>query len=403
MPNLRTFVLNVLEPPTIDHFSILIGNATIYVPSSSLAAYQNDSGIYGDESWKEYSRKLKGFRFDPGFGIFYGLEPENLTAKVIDTEYMNSTVPFDVTIPETITYDGATYTVTGIGHRAFELFNQMSEIILPSTITSVEDLAFSKCTALTDLYCRAVEPPAASAFAFGNMNVSEVVLHVPAGTKEAYQSAEGWKDFANIVEDVSDNAIYVERVEGRIGGTMDIPVMLRNSYAVRGFQFEMELPEGTTINSWALSADRLPSGATLSDVLATQKIEGNKIIVACSLNYGEATFTGNDGEIATINVTFGEEMEAGTYPIYLTECDVTNAVGTDEALSDVTGTLILEDYVIGDANGDGKVRVGDAIAILSYIIGNTPENFNEKAADVNGDGLLRIGDVTAVLNIIVDQ
>jgi hypothetical protein len=49
------------------------------------------------------------------------------------------------------------------------------------------------------------------------------------------------------------------------------------------------------------------------------------------------------------------------------------------------------------------VRIGDASAILRFIVGDVPENFNEKAADVNGDGLIRIGDVSAVLNIIVNQ
>jgi hypothetical protein len=247
---------------------------------------------------------------------------------------------------------------------------------------------------------------------FGGVHTETCVLRVPKGSKEAYQSAEGWKDFENIVEydaepdtDISafDNAIYVEQVEGRIGGTMDISVKLKNSYPVRGFQFKMEMPEGTTINSWALSPNRLPAGATTSDKISTQRIDGNTITVACSLNYGNATFTGNDGEIATVNVTFGDDMEVGSFPIYLTACDVTDANAVDEDLSDIKATLILEDYLLGDANGDGKVRIGDATAILNYIVGRVSENFNEKAADANCDGKIRIGDATAVLNIIVAQ
>lgn len=250
-------------------------------------------------------------------------------------------------------------------------------------------------------------PPLAS---FSGVNQETCLLLVPVGSKSAYENADGWSEFVNIVEydpvtDISalDNAIYVEKVEGRIGGTMDISVKLKNSYPVRGFQFRLELPEGATINSWALSSGRLPSGATQSDKIATQKIEGNKIAVACTLNYGDATFTGNDGEIATVNVTFGDEMEVSSYPIYLTACDVTTADGTDEDLSDVKATLVLEDYLPGDANGDGKIRIGDATAILNYIVGNVSSNFLEKAADTNGDGRIRIGDATAVLNIIVNQ
>ena len=250
-------------------------------------------------------------------------------------------------------------------------------------------------------------PPSAS---FSGVDQETCLLLVPFGSKSAYQNASGWKDFQNIIEfepdtDISalDNAIYVEKTEGRIGGTMDIPVKLKNSYPVRGFQFKLELPEGTTINEWSLSTNRLPSGATLSDKIATQKIEGNKINVACTLNYGDATFVGNDGVIATVNVTFADDMEVGSYPIYLTACDVTTAGGTDEDLSDIKSTLVLEDYLPGDANGDGKVRIGDATAILNYIVGSVPGNFQEKAADTNGDGKIRIGDATAILNIIVNQ
>ena len=245
---------------------------------------------------------------------------------------------------------------------------------------------------------------------FGGVDTQVCTLVVPKGSKEAYQSAEGWKDFLNIEEyeditDISalDNAIYVEQIEGCVSGTMDIPVKLKNNFAVRGFQFTLKLPEGTTVNSWALSTGRLPEGATVSNQMSTEKIDGNTILVACSLNYGDATFTGNDGEIATVNVTFGPDLEVGTYPIYLTDCDVSTADGTDIGLSDIKANLVLEDYVVGDANGDGKVRIGDATAILNYIVGDVSDNFQENAADVNGDGKIRIGDVSAVLNIIVNQ
>ena len=304
---------------------------------------------------------------------------------------------------------------------------RLTTVRIPSSVSSIDEFAFCDLRWLREPEDRPLDdedkdwtsslveeiimegqvPPSA---VLSGVNKSTCILYVPVDSKYAYENAEGWKDFQNIVEyesdtDISalDNAIYVDQIEGRVGGTMDIPIKLKNSYAVRGFQFTMELPEGTTINNWALSSARMPSGVTMSDLIATRKIEGSKITVACSLNYGNATFTGNDGEIATVNVTFGEDVEVGTYPIYLTACDVTTAGGTDEDLSDVKATLVLEDYVVGDANGDGKVRIGDATTILNYIVGTTSDNFNEKAADANGDGKIRIGDATTVLNIIVNQ
>lgn len=51
----------------------------------------------------------------------------------------------------------------------------------------------------------------------------------------------------------------------------------------------------------------------------------------------------------------------------------------------------------GDANGDGKIDMSDAIDIVNAILGKTPEGFSDKAADVNGDGKVDMGDVMYVV------
>ena len=66
-------------------------------------------------------------------------------------------------------------------------------------------------------------------------------------------------------------------------------------------------------------------------------------------------------------------------------------------------TLRPEVFVLGDANGDGHVRVGDVSAILNYLVGLVPANFKAKRADANGDGKIRIGDASSVLTMIVNQ
>lgn len=379
----------------------------------------------------------------------------NSVTSIGSNAFYNCSGLLSVTIPNSVTSIGKNAfcrcsglrsvtipnSVTSIGEQAFMECTSLCSLTIPNSMTSIDCYTFASCYGLNSLtipssvtrigegaFCFSglssiiaeSEIPPTQFFNEGYENIdmfhgvdkSACILYVPIGCKSAYENDWGWNGFQNIVElgeepntDISalDNAIYVEQTDGRIGGMMDIPVKLKNSYPVRGFQFNLELPEGTTINGWELSTSRMPEGATLSDMIATKKIEGNKIQVACSLNYGNATFTGNDGEIATVNVTFSEGMEEGTYPIYLTACDLTTAGGIDEDLSDVTSTLVLENYIVGDANGDGKIRIGDATTILNYIVGTASDNFNEKAADANGDGKIRIGDATTILNIIVNQ
>ena len=121
----------------------------------------------------------------------------------------------------------------------------------------------------------------------------------------------------------------------------------------------------------------------------------------CGSLYDE-TFTGNDGEIATISVKLAEDMEDGDYPIILrniklTETDINNFYQTDY----VKSTLTVKSYMLGDINNDGKIDVSDYIGIANHILGNTPEGFVLKAADVNEDGLIDVSDYIGIANIIL--
>ena len=65
--------------------------------------------------------------------------------------------------------------------------------------------------------------------------------------------------------------------------------------------------------------------------------------------------------------------------------------------------LFAADYILGDANGDGKVDMNDALLIVNYLMGNPPAGFIAAAADVNGDGVVDIADAVALLDIIMNQ
>jgi len=61
------------------------------------------------------------------------------------------------------------------------------------------------------------------------------------------------------------------------------------------------------------------------------------------------------------------------------------------------------EYVLGDANGDGKISITDAVYVVNYILQQAAADFNEKAADVNGDGSITITDAVQIVNIILGQ
>ena len=63
---------------------------------------------------------------------------------------------------------------------------------------------------------------------------------------------------------------------------------------------------------------------------------------------------------------------------------------------------ILPIPLLGDANGNGEVEIGDVTSVLTLMA--TPEStgYDNKAADANGNGEIEIGDVTTILTIMAN-
>ncbi|MCF2635814.1 leucine-rich repeat domain-containing protein, partial [Prevotellamassilia timonensis] len=82
-------------------------------------------------------------------GIFYNLDAANKTATVTyDGEY-NNAYSGDVVIPETVTYDGITYSVTSLGSFCFYGCSSLTSITIPNSVTSLGVDCFRDCSSLT--------------------------------------------------------------------------------------------------------------------------------------------------------------------------------------------------------------------------------------------------------------
>ena len=88
--------------------------------------------------------------------------------------------------------------VTIIGGSAFWGM-PLTSIVIPGSVTLLEDMALAGCSALTDVYCLAENVPSTSPRAFLGSSYESATLYVPANSVEKYKTAERWKDFGNIV------------------------------------------------------------------------------------------------------------------------------------------------------------------------------------------------------------
>ena len=57
----------------------------------------------------------------------------------------------------------------------------------------------------------------------------------------------------------------------------------------------------------------------------------------------------------------------------------------------------------GDANGDGYVTIADVMAVVDYILGNTPKDFDFNAANVNNDEVITIADAVSLVKMILEM
>ena len=85
-------------------------------------------------------------------GIYYNcLDGNNVAVTYKGSSYYSSAYSGEVTIPETVTYDGTTYSVTSIGMLAFHTCSKLTSITIPNSVTSIGDGAFFICPSLTSI------------------------------------------------------------------------------------------------------------------------------------------------------------------------------------------------------------------------------------------------------------
>lgn len=111
-------------------------------------------------------------------GIYYAISSDYKYVTVVpgNTIYTSNWYSGNINIPASVTYEGKTYPVTGIGYGTFNACTGLTSVSMPSTITYIGSEAFRGCTALKTLVIPyGVEEIGSSAFG-GCSNITSITI-----------------------------------------------------------------------------------------------------------------------------------------------------------------------------------------------------------------------------------
>jgi hypothetical protein len=343
--------------------------------------------------------------------------------------------------------------VTSIGSSAFSGCSGLNSIPIPAGVTSISSYAFSSCTGLNSITIPA-NVTSISSYAFSYCTGLNSITISAGVTSIGHSAFERCSNLTSIIVD-SDNPNYdsrnncnaiIEKSTNTLITGCKSTIIPNGVTAIASSAFSncsglnsITIPAGvTSIGTSAfygcsgLSSITIPTGVTSIAYYAFNGCTGltsvsipnsvtyisnyafygckslTSIIIPCNVtSIGSYAFYGCKS-LTSIISEIKNPSSINQYAFSGIPSDIRLIVpkGTKSKYQATSGwnqfTNIVE-AVDGDANGDNSVGIEDAMMVLSYILGDTPIDFNVSAADMNNDGMITIADALVIMDIILDK
>jgi len=242
---------------------------------------------------------------------------------------------------------------------------------------------FYDCSNLAHIYSARNTPPTAyNNGTFNGINKATCILHVPAGRKSVYASANGWKEFTRSQDDLVTVTVSATPVAGGTvtggrgyssGNTVSVEAFANPHYTFLNW----------TVNGAVVSTANPYTFTVTKDTALVANFELNRYAVTVSANsVAGGTVTGgrvyNAGETASVSATPNAEYIFVNWTVNGIEVSTANPYSftvTEEV--ELTANFALKTYTItveDDGNGTGTANPNIAPAGTPISLTATPAN-----------------------------
>lgn len=283
--------------------------------------------------------------------------------------------------------------VNTIGADAFKNCKSIKKIIFPSSISEIRDEAFLNCTGINQVFSQNINPCQLAENAFSGSTYLNATLYVPIGAKPFYETSEGWKDFASIVEtDDFENIVnyYSANITVSKGGrVLCNGISVTNTSMATTIKAEEDLnlqiipDDGCRLVSLKVGDENV-TNMVVEGIYTIKKVQTDvNIIATFEEKPTYLTIIVGETERMKLMVKRGENYTwnfnrsgSKVLHVYFNDEDVTSHIDADNNFTtpNIINSSILkvvydDDYPDGDLNRDKIVNAADIVTIVNIIMG----------------------------------